>query len=101
MIALLLGVISLIIAIMFTTSFDKLANEIRDMRIKYLKIDYILNQLKQRKTLKVNDNEPVQEEESGNEPFDLDSAYDNDSNYYINSNFKEKFRDEDIVEEFK
>ena len=37
MIALLLGIISLVIAIMFTTSFDKLANEVRDIRIKYLK----------------------------------------------------------------
>ena len=37
MIALLLGIISLVIAIMFATSFDKLANEVRDVRIKYLK----------------------------------------------------------------
>ena len=45
MISLLLGIIALVIAIMFATSFDKLANEIRDMRIKYLKIDYVLRNL--------------------------------------------------------
>ena len=49
MIALLLGIISLVIAIMFATSFDKLANEVRDVRIKYLKIDHILKLLKLQK----------------------------------------------------
>ena len=45
MIALLLGIIALAIALIFSSSFDKLANEVRDIRIKCIKIDYLFKML--------------------------------------------------------
>lgn len=45
MIALLLGIISLAIALMFSASFDKLANEVKDIRLKCLQIDYLFRTL--------------------------------------------------------
>ena len=119
MIALLLGIISLVIAIMFATSFDKLANEVRDVRIKYLKIDHILKLLKLQKTL---NNGHVQQKDLRNiiaEDSEEDNVYEednvdeednnedfgnaltlNNTDYYENVNFKENFKQGDIIEVF-
>ena len=106
MIALLLGIISLVIAIMFTTSFDKLANEVRDIRIKYLKIDHILKLLKIQSSL---NNGHVQQEDLDNiiaeENDDVDEEFEsalalNDTDYYESVNFKENFKQGDIIEVF-
>jgi len=125
MISLLLGIIALVIAIMFATSFDKLANEIRDMRIKYLKIDYVLRNLESEngnlhrhriQGSRYISPEPQQEEEeelattravttttlSPNEGFKIESAMtvDEDEDYYSKVNYTENFRTNDIIEEF-
>ena len=106
MIALLLGIISLVIAIMFTTSFDKLANEVRDIRIKYLKIDHILKLLKVQSTLnnghvKQTDLEKIVEEDTEDVDEEFESALAlNDTDYYENVNFKENFKQGDIIEVF-
>jgi len=125
MISLLLGIIALVIAIMFATSFDKLANEIRDMRIKYLKIDYVLRNLESEngnlhrhriQGSRYISPEPQQEEEeelattravttttlSPNEGFKIESAMtvDEDEDYYSKVNYTENFSTNDIIEEF-
>ena len=125
MISLLLGIIALVIAIMFATSFDKLANEIRDMRIKYLKIDYVLRNLESEngnlhrhriQGSRYISPEPQQEEEeelattravttttlSPNEGFKIESAMtvDEDDDYYSKVNYTENFSTNDIIEEF-
>ena len=82
MIALLLGIISLVISIMFTNSFDKLANEVRDIRIKYLKIDHIL------KFLKLENEKKKQLE--GFTYDDNDFVFDFDTIY----SYKDKFKDD-------
>ena len=106
MIALLLGIISLVIAIMFATSFDKLANEVRDVRIKYLKIDHILKLLKLQSSL---NNGHVQQKDLQNiiaeESEDIDEEFEsalalNNTDYYENVNFKENFKQGDIIEVF-
>lgn len=108
MIALLLGIISLVIAIMFATSFDKLANEVRDVRIKYLKIDHILKLLKLQNTL---NNGHVQQTDlrniiaEDNEEDNVDEEFEsalelNNTDYYENVNFKENFKQGDIIEVF-
>ena len=107
MIALLLGIISLVIAIMFTTSFDKLANEVRDIRIKYLKIDHILKLLKLQSTLNnghvkqadLNNIIAEDSDEDVDEEFESALAL-NDTDYYENVNFKENFKQGDIIEVF-
>ena len=107
MIALLLGIISLLIAIMFTTSFDKLANEVRDIRIKYLKIDHILKLLKVQSTLnngnvKQTDLKKIVEEDTEDVDEEFESALAlNDTDYYENVNFKENFKQGDIIEVFE
>ena len=108
MIALLLGIIALVIAIMFATSFDKLANEIRDMRIKYLKIDYVLKTLESEngdlhrhriRRSKYISSEPQQEETQ--EGFKIESAMSvEDDDYYSKVNYTENFSTNDIIEEF-
>ena len=118
MIALLLGIISFVIAIMFTTSFDKLANEVRDMRIKYLKIDTILSILKEKNNIKKKDINGVEEEQDDRttlntqenysdhdtiiEEEELQSAltFENNNDYYENVQFKETFKEGDIIEVF-
>ena len=119
MIALLLGIIALVIAIMFATSFDKLANEIRDMRIKYLKIDYVLKNLESEngnlhrhriRGSRYISPEPQQEEtqeglvetQSSNKGSKIESAMsvDEDGDYYSNVNYTENFSTNDIIEEF-
>ena len=126
MIALLLGIIALVIAIMFATSFDKLANEIRDMRIKYLKIDYVLKNLESengnlhrhrirssRYIMPEPQQEETQEEKlattraitttrAPNEEFKIESAMsvDDDDDYYAKVNYTENFSTNDIIEEF-
>ena len=105
MIALLLGIISLVIAIMFTTSFDKLANEVRDIRIKYLKIDTILKFLKEKnkyKTKETNESFKIQQENEdiiAEEELESALAFEN-NDYYENVQFKENFNKDDIVEVF-
>ena len=107
MIALLLGIISLVIAIMFTTSFDKLANEVRDIRIKYLKIDHILKLLKIQSSLnsghvRQTDLEKIVEEDTEDVDEEFESALAlNDTDYYENVNFKENFKQGDIIEVFE
>ena len=152
---------------MFTSSFDKLANEVRDIRIKYVKIDHMLNLLKleskhngnniHNKKLKnivynkmINEDieaenvpeedfesgitldevdyvklkenfkntfnkscpnnliseedvteEDVTEEENRIEAEEYESAYNfDDTDYYDSVNFKETFKQNDIIEEF-
>ncbi len=106
MIALLLGLISLAISIMFTTSFDKLANEVRDIRIKYLKIDSILRALKTNGSEKISAEMEEEEEDNElsyeeNQPLESGLTQEMDgTNYYETTNFKENFHQGDVVEYF-
>ena len=107
MIALLLGIISLIISIMFTTSFDKLANEVRDIRIKYLKIDHMLNLLKleskSNKRLRTLNKQKVQAEdyvdEENTQQDEYQSALPFTENFQQNNYIKQENIDEEIIGE--
>tara|TARA_Y100001970_G_C14256773_1_gene876102 strand:- start:2578 stop:2922 length:345 start_codon:yes stop_codon:yes gene_type:complete len=113
MLALFLGLVALTIAILYSSAYDKIANEIRDIRIKCMKIEN--NYSKQTKNDEINNKDDSNIDEELDEE-ELDEELDNDDedpnyeweipeltqnrDYYDNSVFKETFSNEDIIEEF-
>ena len=92
---------------MFTTSFDKLANEVRDIRIKYLKIDHMLNLLKleskSNKRLRTLNKQKVQAEdyvdEENTQQDEYQSALPFTENFQQNNYIKQENIDEEIIGE--
>lgn len=103
MLALFLGLIALTIAILYSSAYDKIANEIRDIRAKCLRIDQMYSNKVQnnQETSKEKTSEETSKEktskESSVEKFQNDSLY---KEYYENQNYREKYSNKDIIEEF-
>mgnify|MGYP001300825996 CR=1 FL=1 len=97
MLALFLGLISLAIAILYSSAYDKIANEIRDIRAKCLRIDKIYSDINKSQNntenTKTQNNTENTKTQNNNEQF-------NSQEYYNNKNYKEQFENEYIVEEF-
>ena len=115
MLALFLGLVALAIAILYSSAYDKIANEIRDIRIKCIRIENIYsNQIKNNKAennnknIETENNNKIIEAEDDNEDYiEDDPEYEwempeltQNIDYYDDSVFKETFSNEDIIEEF-
>ena len=105
MLALFLGLIALAIAILYSSAYDKIANEIRDIRAKCLRIDKMCSNIQ-------NNNKVKNKSSTTKKTKSKETNYNNpelefktpplsqSTDYYEDSNYKENFSSDDIVEEF-
>ena len=106
MLALLLGLIALAIAILYASAYDKIANEIRDIRIKC--IGSTMSYQPENNTTIIpqitssdqNDQNDLEDDPSLEwEDLQLQLP-EKSADYYANANYTENFSNEDIIEQF-
>ena len=107
MLALLLGLIALAIAILYASAYDKIANEIRDIRIKCIGPTISSYQSENNTTIipqitssDQNDQNDLEDDPSLEwEDLQLQLP-EKSADYYANANYTENFSNEDIIEQF-
>ena len=106
MLALFLGLIALAIAILYSSAYDKIANEIRDIRAKCLRIDKMCSDIQNNNKVKnITTTQKIESEDNETNSDDPELEFkipplSLSTDYYENNNFKERFSSDDIIEEF-